>query len=445
VASNFIKSVAVLVSGTAAAQAISIALLPILTRLYTPDEFGLLAVYTAITSILLTFSCMRLEMALPLQRTSKAATEVLDLCLISVFIIGLFTLVISQMIGVFCSGIYGEFEKYIIYLPLGVFAGGSYIAFQYYALRQQEYSLISKSRFLQAISGGVTQVAGSSFGVSALLMGYVFNLGAGFLYLRKHVLPSLKIAHRRLNLKRIRARLNKNIRYPKYSVLESLANTAGAQIPILIIASSLGVAEAAYIYLSLKIMQAPMALLGSSIAQVYYSHAGVEYAAGRLSAHTKKTLLSSYKVCVGPLIFIVLVSYKLIPYVLGEQWETVSYYVMIITPWVILQLLASPISLVMHVVGRQKTFMKLTLVGFMFRVLVVVIAQLYFTQYIVEFFVLSNVLFYVMCLYVYIIAARLNVKVVVLLLIKFIYYPMAWLIFGVVVVKIIDRIIFYFT
>ena len=48
---GFVRNVVTLMTGTAIAQAIPILISPILTRLYTPNEFGILALYMAVVSV----------------------------------------------------------------------------------------------------------------------------------------------------------------------------------------------------------------------------------------------------------------------------------------------------------------------------------------------------------------------------------------------------------
>ena len=81
---GLVKSTGVLVGGTAFAQALTILVLPILTRLYTPDDFSLLAVYTAILAIVSSVACLRFEIAIPLPSSDDVAIRLVCLALLSV-------------------------------------------------------------------------------------------------------------------------------------------------------------------------------------------------------------------------------------------------------------------------------------------------------------------------------------------------------------------------
>ena len=82
--SPFASDILKLVSGTAFAQIITILASPILTRLYSPEAFGFLAIFISITSIVGVIACMRYELAIMLPKSDEKAANLLALCLLSV-------------------------------------------------------------------------------------------------------------------------------------------------------------------------------------------------------------------------------------------------------------------------------------------------------------------------------------------------------------------------
>jgi len=85
--SRFMRNVAVLAGGSAFGQLINISVAPILSRLYTPGDYGLLAVYASILGLLLVVVSLRYEMAIPLPDDEVAAANLLALSLIIVIVI----------------------------------------------------------------------------------------------------------------------------------------------------------------------------------------------------------------------------------------------------------------------------------------------------------------------------------------------------------------------
>ena len=61
-----LHSVAKLAGGTAVSRLVVLMAAPLLTRIYTPDDFGVLAVYGSIVNIAVVLSSLRFEFAIPL-------------------------------------------------------------------------------------------------------------------------------------------------------------------------------------------------------------------------------------------------------------------------------------------------------------------------------------------------------------------------------------------
>ena len=89
--SSFTTDVLKLVTGTTFAQVITILASPLLTRLYGPEAFGFLALFTSITSIIGVIACMRYEMAIMLPKTDEEAANLLGLCLLCVTVVSALT------------------------------------------------------------------------------------------------------------------------------------------------------------------------------------------------------------------------------------------------------------------------------------------------------------------------------------------------------------------
>ena len=69
--------------GTGVAQLVGILSSPIVTRLYTPSDYGAYAVAASVLAVLVSVACIRYEGAIPLPASDVAAANVLALCLAS--------------------------------------------------------------------------------------------------------------------------------------------------------------------------------------------------------------------------------------------------------------------------------------------------------------------------------------------------------------------------
>lgn len=393
-----------LLGGTIGSRVIIIASMPIVTRLYSPDDFALLAVYMAALSIIGSIACLRYELAIPVAQDDVDAANLLVLALgISTAIAGL------SLLAVFFAPDWisalirqPELTPWLWLIPFGVFMSGGYSALQFWATRARRFGGISKSRMSQAATGVLTMLGMGWAGIApfGLLLGSLFNTSAGSLHLGVQALRQDGAALQRVSATSIRRVFREYRRFPIYSAPEAIATLAGTQVPIVIIAAYSG-SEAGHLLLAQQVMAAPMALLGSSVAQVYLSRAPDAFRNGNLATLTLSILRRLAQISLGPIFLIAALAPLAIPMIFGAEWVRSGEIVFWLVPWIALQFLASPVSMVMHVKGQQRAMLLLTTFGGAVRIASVLIGAYYDSKHLIEIFALSSALFYGVCLFVF--------------------------------------------
>ena len=387
-----------LVGGTAMGQLIAILSLPVLTRIYEPETFSILAVYTSTLSLITVIACMRLEIAIPLPKSERMAAALCVLAIISVFV---FTL-LSSLVVIFLPNLFNKLtdnkiSQFLWLIPMGVFAVGMYNALQYWSTRNKKFGLISKTRVTQSLSGTSIKLgAGYLIGgwTAGLIFGQLMSQGAGFISLGSSLIKNDWNVFKKLKPIYFKIALKRYKNFPKYSTWEAFANTGGIQIPIILIAYYAAGTEAGYLMIAMQLLSAPMSLIGSSVAQVYLAEGAERYHKGELKTFTRKTVLNLAKIAVLPLVFAAIVSPFLMPYLLGDGWQRTGILISWMAPWFFMQFITSPVSMSLHITGNQKIAFLLQLIGFLFRVGSVLLAAAYHTDYIGEFYAISGVVFY---------------------------------------------------
>lgn len=394
---GFARDVFKLSLGTLTGRLVAVAALPIVTRVYSPADFALLAVYLGVVSTLAVAACLRLEIAIPMAATDTAAAETLALALLALAAVSGGVAVLAWAMPARIAAWIGApaLAAYLWLVPLGVFLTGSYSALQFWATRARRFGDIARTRIGQAAAGVLTTLALGSYGIAplGLLLGNMLNLGAGGISLAVSAATRDGSALRTVGLPGLCRTLRCNYRYPAYSAPEALLNVAGVQVPMLLIAAHAG-ADAGFLLLAMQIMIAPMTLLGSSISQVYVSRAPEEYRAGRLAPFTLSIMRQLVLLGVGPLILAGAVAPLVFPLLFGPRWGRAGEIVTWLTPWMALQFIASPVSMVMYVVGGQKAMLVLTTLGFLLRVGSVLLATQVFDVPAIGSFVAGSVAYY---------------------------------------------------
>jgi O-antigen/teichoic acid export membrane protein len=406
---GFLKSVSILVGGTAFAQLIGLICLPILTRLYSPENYAVLGIYVAIVSILSVLTCLRLEIAIPIPEKDEEAKSLLILSLLSNFFIVSILYLILFFLNPILQNFYviQKLDIWIWFVPLGVFLSGLYSALQYWSTRRKRFKDIAQTRMTQAIfnNGASLSVGFFTGGFWGLILGQLFSLGGGLLKLGYSTYKDVKQVKKNAKLKAV---LHRYQDFPKYSTFEALANTSAIQLPLIIIASFLVGPEVGYLMLAMKVLGIPMGLIGSAMSQVYLSHAPTYYQKGELFEYTKSILNKILKLTILPFLFLLLISPYIFGFIFGKQWADIGYYVSAMIPWYFMQILSSPVSMALHIVGKQRIALALQIVGFVLRVAVLWCVIVIERELAISYYMISSFLFYFLYMIIILFAVKVE-------------------------------------
>ncbi|MBC7215028.1 MAG: oligosaccharide flippase family protein [Burkholderiaceae bacterium] len=447
---SFARSVGVLAGGTALAQGIGVLALPLITRLYTPEDFSILAIFSSIVAITSVAACLRLEIAIPLPEKDEDAANLLFLALVFCTFI---SLVIGAAIFLFPKEIVTlvnqpKFEPYLWTIPLGVWLTSSYSAVQLWATRNKYFFSIAKTRMLQTCGSVGLQISIgllSSIGALGLLLGQLIYCGAGTFGLIRTGWKDSKALFKKINFKRLKSNLKNYKNFPKYSTLEGLANCAATDIPIIIIGSLAAGPEAGFLFLAMKIMVIPLGLIGRAVANVYLAHAAEKNRQGELKAFTISVIDGLCKSGVGPLIFIGLLAPAVASPIFGSEWRRAGEAIAMLTPWFLLNYISSPISMALHVTQNQFKSLTLQISGLVIRVGVTLFAVSYMPSYVLESYALGSALFYAIYFYVIASAVKINFNDVLLIFKKNYTSVVVWIGIAFIIIWIANALIARFT
>jgi O-antigen/teichoic acid export membrane protein len=441
--SHFARQVAVLAGGTAIAHLLTIGTLPLLTRLYTPEEFGVLGIFVAFLSIIGVVANWRYEIAIPLPQSDERAANLATVALAAGLTTTIAVGILVFFVGSHLAGMtkFAGVAEYLWLLPFGIFFTAAYAVFQYWATRRKAFPRIARTRVEQAVGGVSTQlVAGFlGFGTIGLILGQVINNGSGFIGLAwrayredRALLPAVRLTE----MKSVALEYN---RFPKFSVIESLANMSAVQVPLILIGSLAASTEVGFLMLGMRLMQAPVGLIGSSISQVFFSQAVDAHRRDELPELVTKSLSALLKTGVGPLIFAGIVAPSIFGYIFGKEWQRAGELVAWMTPWFVLQFLAQPVSMTLHVTSRQPTALLLQLGGLFLRVGSVLIAGAFVSgMALSESYAVSGALFYFFYIVLIVRAVGLSTIGLLWLMLRSSCIPIAWSLVGLLLTGLFD-------
>lgn len=350
------RGVLAIVSGSAAGQAIVLLTSPILTRLYSPDSFGIYFYILSICTIVSAVSSLRLDVVIPFASELDEARSLTRASLISAVGFALMSaLALLVFHRRFSQGAGFEVFPWAWWAPALILVTSWFVTLNYAALRDRAYTAVATRNLVQ--SGGVAawQLSAAFVTNSAggLLTGQLLGRCLGVVSLAR-VSRELLVRPAKRSMGRT---LRKYWRFPVYFAPSGLLNTLGSALPLILVGAWFGAGFAGYLGLAQRIALAPTALLGNAIGQVFTGELSSrlrdkQYDNRRLYLRTSRKLA-----IVGAGVGLALLVFAPLAFTLvfGEQWSQAGNFAQAMACSVGLGLVASPTSYVYDAYQKART------------------------------------------------------------------------------------------
>lgn len=356
---GFRAKVLKIAGGTAASQAMLIAVSPVLTRFYTPADFGVLAVYLSIVSISVVIASLRLETALPVPLDEQEAVDLLAVCLLLVAATTVLSALVIRLARKPILHWMGEpaLAPYLWLVPLSVLGAGVYQVFSCWAIRKQAFGRIARTKVTQSLTQIAVQLAGglAQDGPLGLLVGDAVGRTNG-----SRTLALLDWKRDWPALRRVtwRGMWRVTVRYRNFPLVSSgaaLMNTLNLRLPSLLLAIYFGPAVAGGFSIAQRVFGVPSAVLGDSVAQVYFA----EFA--RFPRHDTSAMMAMFKGTVRRMFLLglpvtllaALAGWFLFPAVFGPAWKEAGIYLVAMSPMALAQFSSSCVGSTLAVLERN--------------------------------------------------------------------------------------------
>jgi O-antigen/teichoic acid export membrane protein len=356
---GFIKNVLIIAGGTTLGQVITILFSPLLTHLYQPEDFGLLAVYISILGFCSVISSLRYDLAIPLPKDDREAVNLLSLSIVIVCVLTVFLSLGVYLWGSDLARVLGvsTLSKYLWILPLSFLGIGFYQALNGWAIREQDYTAITKTKLNQSLGQLIVQLGAGilSLGKVGLLLGDMAGRVGGSGLFVSLLWKRNKDALRLISWNSMKKAAYEYRKFPLISSGSALLNSLGLQITPLLIALHYGAGIAGLWALSERIIGAPMALVGRAISQVYFGEAALlaRKDPEKLKKMFMKTALNLLKFGCIPILLLMVIGPWLFDFVFGSAWHKSGEYLRILAPMYLIQFIAVPLDSTLLILQKQ--------------------------------------------------------------------------------------------
>jgi len=353
----FLGNVARLGTGQAVALVLPILAAPLLGRLYSPADYGALALFMAATGMLSVVAALQMHHGIIAARSEQAARALVWLCFGLAICLALVLLVALSLASLFNVAV-----GWLWLLPITVVIAGAMAALTTLANRARRYGFLA--RLQVSSTAGIVVVSllcgVLGWGQAGLFAGYLTGQFVTFgfgMHLWRTELPGRRPSPRRMHVVAVRHR-----RFAQFTLPSELIGSWNQHLPVFALAT-LGAGPALGAFSrARRLAGLPIALIGASVGQVFRAEAAVALRkTGSCRTLYLNTAVGVFLVGLLPCAALIWAAPAVFTLYLGPQWAEAGQFAQILAPMLLLRLAVSPVSSVFQITGRQKMAFALSL------------------------------------------------------------------------------------
>lgn len=281
--SPLFRQILTAVSGTAFAQAINLAMIPIVMRIYGPEAFGVLGTFSSISMVLIPVAALTWPMAIALPRRVSDAKALVRLSLRVALAIAVALGVVLFFWGSALADLTGFaiLTPYLMLLPLAMFSGAVLEITQQWLYREQRFRLTAGGATVHALcynsmrslAGLVSASAPVLVITTALYHAMYASVLLGAMGLSKGKAANASEAAPQVEETELddgKSLIKRYSDFPLFRAPQVLINALGYNMPTLVLAASFGAVPAGFFALCAQVLSMPTNLMGKSVGDVYY-------------------------------------------------------------------------------------------------------------------------------------------------------------------------------
>ena len=357
--SGLVKNVSTLVTGTAISQAINFLSTPLLTRIYTPEEFAVFQIFYATASIVSVIATLRYELAVVAPSSEEDAIDLVSVSFFLSFLIALISLFFTVVAHSFMGD---TFNLWYYLIPVYIVFAGLMQSLNLLSIRRKTFKRNMISRIGTALSTAIVGAIAGASGLrpAGLMIGSVVGQLTGFLLLMKEI-PSIvwRPISRKKQLISV-AIQHKN--YPFYNAPHALVDTIQDQGLVYLLNFYFSASIVSFYGQAFRILKAPIGFIGSAIYQVILPQFTE---LSRNGTDLRPTILKLYfrLFLFGLPVFGMLYFFAepLFGFLFGENWTAAGTIASYMAPWLLLNFIASPVSCLALIRNKQRKAFLITL------------------------------------------------------------------------------------
>jgi O-antigen/teichoic acid export membrane protein len=376
--SKFISNTITLFSATLLGQIFGIIASPILSRLYSPADFGVYQLFFSILSLITIVACLSYNNAINLPKKDEDAANIVVLCLLLIVVTSCISVVILWFFSEMIVSILNApvLSTYLFLIPFAAFIGSVAYVLGSWLSRRQQFGTIAKSNLISSVTGkstsiGVGILSPSPFG---LIFGPIINDTTTSLILLKKTKNDYNL-YREVSIEKIREQAIRYKKFPQFSTISNLTSEAAVQSVPFMLAVSFSPVVVGFYAMTYMIISLPLKLMGNSLSSVFYQKSCAEKnRTGSIDNVVKSVHTRLISIGIFICLILMIIGPEVFTFVLGAQWLTAGIYAQILAPWIFVVFISTPLISLFNVFEKQGANFGFNVVLLISRIIVVLIA-----------------------------------------------------------------------
>ena len=345
------KGIFIIASGSIIGQLIGIITTPILTRLYSPSDFGVLGLFSSTLAVISLAGGLGYDLALPLPKDDEDAANLFVFFLFLLSVTSLCFLIIIFLFGDIILSFFhiDQLKTYVVLLVIGFFGVSLYGALTYWVTRRRDYTRITHTRIYQSSGGSVTKILLGLFSVGpiGLVIGYLLSQILGIGTLLRYMWKNDRASFEALSYTRMVKNAKSYIRFPLYSFPAGIINALALQLPVFLFSAIYGLTVVGMYSIAYSVLILTSSIISTSMGQVYYAELSNMMRENSKEIKNFYTSTTRKLFYIGiPLIIIpCLLAPFFFPLIFGSQWKDAGLYCLPLAILALANFVISPTSM----------------------------------------------------------------------------------------------------
>ncbi|MFK4785461.1 lipopolysaccharide biosynthesis protein [Fusobacterium sp. MFO224] len=375
------KNILLIISGSVFSRVITLLLSPVITRIYSPEDYGILSMYSAILGMISLIGALSYDNAILIEEDDEEAINIFVLCVLLIFSTTIIFLIIFYLKGESILkllkasklGVYGYF------IPLGFFLTGIHTIISSWTFRKRNFKSITMTKYVQSITGNGSKIILGllKFHSVGLLAGQLLNKISGIITLGYSSFREIKGLLKYVKKYKILKMAGRYKEFPMYSFPGLLLLSVSSQISVIFISALYGSKEVGLFGLAMSVTFLPVGIIGKSVQDVFCAEAARcgKKNADKIKELSIELLKKLFILAIIPLIIIVWQGPFLFSFVFGEKWFRAGVYSRCLSIYVFSHFMIHPVSVIFQILERQKNSFILSLCKLIIVLLVFYVAK----------------------------------------------------------------------